>query len=82
MSSGICEQGRPKSVCASVQSDQGFRCPLTESLVSTECMNGERSSECYIAHAQDDLNPCIMRMIKGTISLDVAHVIGRSNEHI
>ena len=26
------------------QSDQGFYCPLTESLDPTECMNGEKKS--------------------------------------
>ena len=30
--SGICGQRRPRSACASSQSDQGLRCPLTESL--------------------------------------------------
>ena len=31
--SGMCRQRRPRSACASAQSDQGFRCPQTESLL-------------------------------------------------
>ena len=41
VSSGICGQQRPRSACASMQSDQGLHCLLTESLDTTECMNGE-----------------------------------------
>ena len=32
MTSDIGRQRRPKSACASIQSDQGLHCPLTESL--------------------------------------------------
>ena len=32
VSSGICGQQRPRSACASAQSDQGLHCRLTESL--------------------------------------------------
>ena len=32
VSSDICGQRRPRSACASAQSDQGLHCPLTESL--------------------------------------------------
>ena len=42
MSSGICGHRRPRSACASAQSDQGLHCPLTESFDTTECMNGEQ----------------------------------------
>ena len=42
VSSGICRQRRPISACASLQSDQGLHCPLTESLGATECMNREQ----------------------------------------
>ena len=42
VSSGICGQRRPRSDCASAQSDQGLRCPLTDSLNTTECMNAEQ----------------------------------------
>ena len=55
-SSGVCGQRRPRSDCASAQSDLGLRCPLTESLDTTECMNGERKPGWYFAHAQDGLN--------------------------
>ena len=74
MSSGIRGQRRPRSACASVQSDQGLHCPLTESLDTTECMNGVQSLGKYFAHAQDDLNMSIMRMFEGTLLLDTAHL--------
>ena len=41
MSSGICGQGRPRSACVDVQSDQSLYCLLTESLDIIECINGE-----------------------------------------
>ena len=53
---GICGQRKPRSACASAQSDQGLHCPLTESLDTTECMNGEQGTGWYFAHAQDDLS--------------------------
>ena len=54
--SSMYGQRRPWSDCASAQSDQGLRCPLTESLYTTECMNGEQSPGWHFAHAQGDLN--------------------------
>ena len=39
---GICGQRRPRSACASAQSDHRIHCPLTESLATTECMNREQ----------------------------------------
>ena len=44
--SSICGQRRPRSACASAQTDQGLRCPLTESLDTTECINGEQIPGC------------------------------------
>ena len=41
VSSGMCGERRPRSACASAQSGQGVYCPLTESLDTTECMNGD-----------------------------------------
>ena len=38
----ISEQQRPRSACASAQSDLGLTCPLTESLDTTECMSEEQ----------------------------------------
>ena len=46
MSRGICGWRRPRSDCASAQSDQDFHCLLTESLDTTECMNEEQSPGC------------------------------------
>ena len=39
VSSCICGQPRPRSACASAQSDQGLHCPLTESLDTIDCIN-------------------------------------------
>ena len=74
MSSVIYEQRRPRSDCASAQSDQGLYGPFTDSLDTTEYMNGERRPRCYFVHAQDDLKQRILRMFEGTFSLDPAHV--------
>ena len=75
VSSDICGQRRPRSACASAQSDQGLHCPLTESLDTAECMNGKQRPGWYFAHAQDDQNLRIYRMFGGTFSLDTALVI-------
>ena len=45
------------------QSDQGLHCPWTESLDTTECMNGEQRLGWYFAHAQNDLNLSILLML-------------------
>ena len=58
VSSGECGQQGPWSDCASAQSDQGLYCPLSESMDTTECMNGEQRPRWYFAQAQDDLNLC------------------------
>ena len=42
VSVSICRQRRPRSACASMQSDQGIHCPQTESLDTIECFNGEQ----------------------------------------
>ena len=39
VSSDIRGQRRLRSICALVHSNQGFHCPLTETLDTTECMN-------------------------------------------
>ena len=44
VSSGIYEQRRSISARVSAQSDQGIRCPLTESLDTIKCINGEQMS--------------------------------------
>ena len=54
MSLGICRQQRPRSDCTFVQSDLGLHCLPTESLDTTECMNGEQRPGWYFAHY--DLN--------------------------
>ena len=37
-------------------------------------MNAVQRQERYIAHAQDDLNLHILRMLEGTFLLDTAHI--------
>ena len=72
MSLDICGQTTPRSACKFTQSDHGFHCPLTESLDTTECMNGEQRPG-YFTHVQDDLNLRILHMSKSTFTLDAAN---------
>ena len=44
---------RPRSACASAQSDQGLHCPLTESLDIIERSSGEQMPGYDFAHAWD-----------------------------
>ena len=74
----LWRQRRPWSDCASAQSDQGLRCPLTFCTPSyalrtsdtTECMSGEQMPGWYFAHAPDDLILRILRMLEDTFLLD------------
>ena len=75
VSSDICGQRRPRSNCASTQSDQGLRCSQIESLTTTECFNEEQMPEWGFAHVRDNVNPHISRMLKGTYWLYAAHII-------
>ena len=43
-------------------------------------MNAEQMPGWYFAHAQIDLNLLILRMIKGNVSLDAAHMIMNPNK--
>ena len=72
----------PKSACAPAQSDQDRCCPLTESLDTTERMNGEQRPEGCFAHSQNDLNLRFLRMLDGLFSLDAAHIISRFCQRI
>ena len=67
--SGVCGQRRPRSACASAQADQGLHCPLIESLDTTECIIAEQRPGRYFAHAQDDSNLCVLRMLEDIFSL-------------
>ena len=60
----ICGQQRPRSDCASAQSDQGLYCPLTESLDTICCIHTEKRSACYFVHAPDYLNLRISGMFE------------------
>ena len=72
VSSGLCQQRRFRSACASAQSDLGLYCPPTRSFDTTECMNGEKRSGWYFVHAQYDLNLRNLRIFEGTFSFDAA----------
>ena len=67
--SSICRQRMPRSACASAQSDQGLRCPQTESLGIKDCFSGGQYPD-----ETDDVNPHILRMLKKTFSLDAANL--------
>ena len=56
----------PRSACASVQSDQGLHCPLTESMATRECKNGDKCT--------DDTNLLNLRMFESNFLLDRAHI--------
>ena len=72
VSSGICGQRRPRSACASAQSDQGLHYLLTESADTTECMQRPGG---YFAHAQDDLNLRILRVFDVPVLLDATYFV-------
>ena len=69
VSSSMCGQQRPRSDCASAQSDQGLHCPLTESLDTTECMNREQRFALYSQNlmARTSLGP--WKFVRGKDSL-------------
>ena len=75
VSSAICRRRRPRSACASAQSDQDLHCPLTESLDTTKYMNGEQKPGWYFAHAQVDQNLRILCSFEGIFSLDAVHIL-------
>ena len=63
VSSGICGQKRPWSACASVQSVQGLRCPLTELLDTIECIKENNYPNETSRAREMNLKLCIMRML-------------------
>ena len=70
VSSGICRQRRSRVDCTDTRSDQGLHCLLTDLLDITERMNGEQRPGRVFTHVQDAVNWNILRMFKGTFSLD------------
>ena len=52
---GICGQ-RTSSACPSANSDQGVHCPLTESLDTTEFMNGEHITKTSLFKYTENFN--------------------------
>ena len=76
MSSSICRQRRPRSDCASAQSDQGLHCPLTEPLNCIECIYGEQMPRWDFAHVWDESESVhFVRMFIDTFSLGLVHMI-------
>ena len=77
VSSGICEQRRPRSDCASAQSDQGLCCSQTEPLdtIHIDCLNGKQIPGFAFVHVQDKLNLYLLRMPEGTFSHEAADII-------
>ena len=57
-------------MCLRAYVHQGLHCVLTESLDTTECMNGEQRCRWYFAHAQDDLNLHILPCLKSILLLN------------
>ena len=57
--------GNMLGICASAQFDQDLNYLLTESLDTTECMNGEQRLRWYFAHVQNDMNLHILHRFKG-----------------
>ena len=53
-------------ICASVQSNQGLRCPQTETLATLECFNGDQIPGWDFARVQDNENTHFLRMLKDT----------------
>ena len=76
-SSDICGQRRPRSACASAQSDQGLHYPLIETLDTTESMMESEGSD-DTSRMQDVVNPYILRMLEGPFSLGTTQVSFRT----
>ena len=75
VTSGICGQRRPRSACASAQSDQSLRCPQTESFDAIDVSVEKMKSGWDFTHEQEDVNPHTLRMLEGTFSLDTTHLV-------
>ena len=52
----------------------GLHCPLTDTMYTTKCKNREQRPRWYFAHAKDDLNLYILRMLEGSFLITPAHV--------
>ena len=74
VSPGICAQRRPRSPCTSAQSDQGLHCPLTESLDTTESVNGENRPAFYCFALQANLEWYCSHLPQCHFSHGEAHV--------
>ena len=70
----ICGQRRPRSACASTQSDQGLHCPQTDSLNTTECMNGEKGPDDILRMRTMIWICAICTCVKDIVWLDATHL--------
>ena len=75
MCPGTCGQWRPRSACASTQSEQGLRCPQTDSLDTIECISREQIPGWRFEYMQDYVNMHTLRIFEGTFSLEAAHLM-------
>ena len=66
-SSDICGQQRPRSACASAQSDQGLHYPLTESFDILQNITIASQGTDDFANVQD-VNSHILRMFESIFS--------------
>ena len=71
---GMRRQRRPRSDCADAHSDQGFRCPLSESLATIRCINGEQRPD-ETLRMRMRMRMLIFAMLEGTVSLDAAKIV-------
>ena len=73
---GMHGQWRPRSDVTDAQSDQSLRCPLPECISgdTIECIRGQESLDGRPAHAQDDMNPHTLRMLR--------HIFERNDPYI
>ena len=62
-------------MCASGQSDQDLRFPLTESLDTTECINGEQIPDWDFANVWDESQSLHLRMLEDTFLLGPAYIV-------
>ena len=83
---GVWGQWRPRSACAeacaSPQSDQGCLFSVAEAFDTKECTDRQQRLWWDCADVQDDLNMCILHILKDIILLDVTNLLNKKYYHI
>ena len=74
VSSAICRRRRPRSACASAQSDQDLHWPLTESLDTTKYMKRAKARMILCACAGWS-EPAYFVQFRRHFSLDAVHIL-------